>query len=100
MDEARYDFVCSHFAGLLRSLTWVESILNVALPNNAKVANDLDCSFSEHEVLAVRQGLGRSNDNGVASVDPEGVKVLHRAKRGEARLCAFLMEQGGGERAN
>ena len=57
----------------------LKGVLDVAFTNDAQVTDDLDGSGTEHVVLLVAEGLGRSNDDRVTSVDTEGVEVLHVA---------------------
>jgi hypothetical protein len=54
----------------------VERILDVALSDNAEVADDVDGGRPEHVVVRVGQSLRRRNDDRVSSVDTERVKVL------------------------
>ena len=54
----------------------VQRVLDVALANDAEVADDVDRGRPEHVVVGVRQRLRRRHHNGIASVDPERVKVL------------------------
>ncbi|ROV99906.1 hypothetical protein VMCG_06224 [Cytospora schulzeri] len=58
---------------------WLQGILDVALADDAQVANNLDGCGTEHVVLLVTQSLTGRNDNGVSSVDSERVEVLHVA---------------------
>ncbi|GKT45601.1 LOW QUALITY PROTEIN: uncharacterized protein ColSpa_05782 [Colletotrichum spaethianum] len=59
----------------------VQGILNVALSDNAQVADNVDSRSTKHVVVFVRQGLRGSNNDGVTSVNTERVKVLHIAHR-------------------
>ncbi|GIX61719.1 uncharacterized protein BcabD6B2_11540 [Babesia caballi] len=61
----------------------VHGELHVALADDAEVANDLEGDLAVLVELHVGQGLGGSDDDGVAGVDAEGVEVLH-AGRGDA----------------
>ena len=54
----------------------VQGVLNVALAHNTEVPNYVDRGRPEHVVVGVRQRLRRCHHNGIASVDPERVKVL------------------------
>ena len=54
----------------------VQGVLNVALAHNAEVPDNVDRGRPEHVVVGVRQRLRRRHHNGIASVDPERVKVL------------------------
>mmetsp|Transcript_3258 Transcript_3258/g.5531 ORF Transcript_3258/g.5531 Transcript_3258/m.5531 type:complete len:870 (+) Transcript_3258:2518-5127(+) len=55
----------------------VESVLNVTLTNDTKVANDLESGLTKHEVLIVGKSLRRGNDDRVTGVDTERVEVFH-----------------------
>ena len=59
----------------------VERVLHIALTDNADVAHDLDGGRAEHVVLGVGERLRRRNDDRVARVDAERVKVFHVANR-------------------
>lgn len=59
----------------------LKSVLNVALADDTQMTNDLDGGRSEHVVLLVAQRLTGRNDDGIASVDAQGVEVLHVANR-------------------
>ena len=56
---------------------WVKSILNVTLANNTKMSDNVDGGRSQHIIISIREGLRRGNDNRVASVNTQGVEVLH-----------------------
>lgn len=53
----------------------LESVLNIALSSDSQVTDKLDSRRTEHVVLVVRQGLGRSNDDRACGVNSERVKV-------------------------
>lgn len=57
----------------------VESILDVALSNNAEMSDNPDGSCTEHVVVLVGKRLRRSNDDGVTGVNTKRVEVLHVA---------------------
>ena len=44
------------------------------------MADDIDRRGTEHVVVSVGKRLGRSHHNRVASVDAEGIKILHDAR--------------------
>lgn len=56
--------------------------LDVALSNDAEVADDIDGGGPEHVVVGIRERLRRSDDNGVSRVDTERVEVLKRERGG------------------
>ncbi|KAI3491680.1 hypothetical protein L1887_43992 [Cichorium endivia] len=56
-----------------------EGVLDVALADDAEVADDLEGGGAQHVVVVVRHGLGGSDDDRVARVDAERVEVLHVA---------------------
>mmetsp|Transcript_12244 Transcript_12244/g.26463 ORF Transcript_12244/g.26463 Transcript_12244/m.26463 type:complete len:392 (+) Transcript_12244:464-1639(+) len=57
----------------------VERVLDVALADDAQVADHLDGGRAEHVVLLVGERLRRRDDDRVARVDAERVEVLHVA---------------------
>mmetsp|Transcript_788 Transcript_788/g.1341 ORF Transcript_788/g.1341 Transcript_788/m.1341 type:complete len:332 (+) Transcript_788:1885-2880(+) len=59
----------------------VQGVLDVALSNDSKVANDLNSGPPKHEVLPVGECLGRCDNDTVTSVDAEGVEILHVTNR-------------------
>lgn len=56
---------------------WVQSILDVTLPNNAEVSNDFDGRVPEHVVFIVIERLTRRHHNGFSRMDSQRVDVLH-----------------------
>ena len=56
-----------------------QRILDVALADDAKVPNDLERGGAEHVVVVVRECLRGRDDDRVAGVDAEWVKVFHVA---------------------
>ena len=54
----------------------VERVLDVALADDAQVADDVDRGRAEHIVIAVGQRLGRRDDDRVTCVDAQRVEVL------------------------
>lgn len=65
----------------------LEGVLDVALADDAEMADDFDGGGSEHVVLLVAEGLAGGDDNGVTGVDAEGVKVLHVADGDAVVVC-------------
>ena len=59
----------------------VKSILNIALANDAEMADDVDGSGSEQIIIGVRESLRRGNDNRVASVNTQRIEVLYQRNR-------------------
>ena len=57
----------------------LQSVLDIALANDAQVTDDLNGSSTEHVVLLIRQSLTRGNNDTVTGVDSERVEVLHVA---------------------
>ncbi len=57
----------------------VEGVLDVALTDDAKVADHADGGLTQLHVLAVGEGLGGGDDDRVTGVDTQGVEVLHVA---------------------
>ena len=67
----------------------MERELTVASALNAECFDDLQRSGSEHLILFVGKRYCRSDNDTVAGVNADGVKVLHRADRDDvARLVA------------
>ena len=46
---------------------------------NFQSPNELQRGIPEHMVLFIGQGLGRTDHNGIASVDAHGIQILHVA---------------------
>ena len=57
----------------------VKRVLDVALAHDADVAHDLDGRVAQHVVLLVAERLRGRDDDRVARVHAQGVKVLHVA---------------------
>ena len=57
----------------------LQSVLDIALANDAQVTDNLNSSSAEHVVLLIRQSLTRGNNDTVTGVDSERVEVLHVA---------------------
>ena len=57
----------------------VKRIPDVAFADDALVSNNLQGSRAEHMVFVIREGLGRRDDDRVAGVGAERVKILHVA---------------------
>ena len=68
-----------HFDDAVLQGGWVKSVLDVALPNDAQMPDDVNGRGAEHVVLFVAEGLRRGDDDGVAGVHAERVEVLHVA---------------------
>ncbi|KAH8720481.1 hypothetical protein HC256_000873 [Beauveria bassiana] len=57
----------------------LQGVLDVALADDAEVADNLDGGGAEHVVLFVAQRLAGGDDDGVAGVDSKRVKIFHVA---------------------
>ena len=53
--------------------------LYVTATGDLQLGNDLQCGGTEHLILLIAQGLGRSHNDTVAGVHADGVDVLHVA---------------------
>ena len=60
--------------------------LAVAAALDAQLGDDVQRGGAEHLVLFIGQGLAGRDDDGVAGVDADGVKVLHVADRDDVAL--------------
>ena len=58
-----------------------ESVLDVALADNAEMPDNVDGGLPQEMVFVVGEGLRRSDDDALAGMDPERVHVLHVADR-------------------
>lgn len=56
---------------------WVEGVLDVTLPNDAQVSDDLDGRVPQHVVFVVVKRLARRHHDGFSSMDPQWVDVFH-----------------------
>ncbi|RUP46404.1 hypothetical protein BC936DRAFT_147001 [Jimgerdemannia flammicorona] len=63
----------------LTSMIQIQRILDVAFADDAQVPDNVHGGGTKHVVVFIRQGLRWSDNNGVAGVDAEWVKVLHVA---------------------
>ncbi len=59
----------------------IEGVLDVALADDAEVADGLEGDGPEAVVLLVRQRLRRGDDDALPGVDAHGIEVLHVADR-------------------
>mmetsp|Transcript_75052 Transcript_75052/g.200264 ORF Transcript_75052/g.200264 Transcript_75052/m.200264 type:complete len:250 (+) Transcript_75052:2635-3384(+) len=57
----------------------INTVLDVALPDHTDVSNHINCALSQGEILSIRQCLRRRHNDGIPSVNPHGVKILHVA---------------------
>ena len=55
----------------------IQGILYVTAAGDTELRDDVECGGTEHLILLIRQGLGRSHDDGVTGVDANRVEVLH-----------------------
>ena len=85
--------------------------MDVAFSDDTEVPDDIDGCCSEHVVVGVREGLGRRNNDGISSVDTEGIKVLLSARdvleeplpdksKGKKRKVGALEGTDGGKEVN
>ena len=55
----------------------IQGILYVTAAGDTELGDDVERGGTEHLVLLIRQGLGRSHDDGVTCVDADRIEVLH-----------------------
>lgn len=55
----------------------IQSVLNITLAHDTEMSNDIDGGGPKHVVITIREGLGRRNDDGIASMDTKRIEVLH-----------------------
>ena len=55
----------------------IQGILYVTAAGDTELGDNVERGGTEHLVLLIRQGLGRSHDDGVTGMDADRVEVLH-----------------------
>ena len=70
----------THFDDTVFLGSRIESILYITFANNSQVPNDIDGRRSQHVVIRVRERLRRRHNDGIASVNTQGIKILEDCK--------------------
>mmetsp|Transcript_33962 Transcript_33962/g.66956 ORF Transcript_33962/g.66956 Transcript_33962/m.66956 type:complete len:788 (-) Transcript_33962:395-2758(-) len=70
-----------HFDDAVIERFGVQRILDVALADDAEVADNIDSGLPEHVVLFVAERLAGRHDDRISRVHAEGIEILHVAHR-------------------
>jgi hypothetical protein len=66
----------AHLDNAILARRWIERVLDVALANNPKMTDNVYGSRPQHVIVDIRERLRRRDDDRVARMNTQGVKVL------------------------